>query len=131
MTETSNNSSTQKPTPEEIQAHLHELNLATDIKLKEQRQEWFRKQRISVRLVQGTFFLVPECTDPKQVLEHLAIANIHLSMLADELSWFKEHRYVVKLEKQNGRKKYVFVEELPPEVPPQTTSPATVQKEDE
>lgn len=84
-----------------------------------------------MKLVQGTFFVVPDCTNPLLFLEHLAYANMYVSMLADELKWMKEHHYVVKLEKHGTHKKYVFVEELLPQAPEQVASPATVQKEDE
>lgn len=124
------NSST-PPTAEEIYAHLHELNLASDVKLKETRKEWFKQHKIKVRLVQGTFFLEPECSDPKTFLEHLYYANLYVVLLAEELKWFKEHKYVVKLEKHGTFKKYVFVEELPPEEQRSEAAPATLQKEDE
>src|SRR5690242_7312732 len=75
-----------KPSQEEIDQHLHELMLATDPKLKQQRQEWFRENNIKIMQYETYFYVVPETVpNPKEMIHHLHYANLYLSHLADQL----------------------------------------------
>jgi len=102
----------QRPDQEEIDKHLHELNLATDVKLKRQREEWFRENHISILQYQSYYYLVPEGVENyKEVIEHLHYANIHVLMLADHLDWLRKNGTTVQLKKVGLVKKYVFVKQ--------------------
>lgn len=101
-----------KPSQEEIDQHLHELMLATDVKLKQQRQEWFRENNIKIMQYETYFYVVPETVpNPKEMIHHLHYANLYLSHLADQLDWLRKNGTTVQLKKVGDRKKYVFIEQ--------------------
>lgn len=101
-----------QPTREEIQEQLHFLKLATLVEERKKREEWFREHKIPLYQIETCYYLeLPEVEreQQKETLYHFHQANVLVKMLQIELDWFKQHEYLLKLEKKGAVREYIFL----------------------
>lgn len=99
------------PTEKEVQEKLHELNRASLVSERQKRLEWFREHNVEVVLMETIYYVAPKGVSRTEFVRHMIDLNTALRSVREQLSWMKDHRLIVKMEKTEYGERYVYVGE--------------------